>query len=420
MYNDFQSTMHPIEGLSMPSVEEFELSNGLRLYAIGNTPQPVIKLEVVFMAGRPYEDHKLISTACAALLREGTFTMNSARLSESIDQFGASISCPFSFDAITIQLYTLRKHLTKVLPLLIDIIEQPTFPEEELALFKKRAKEKLALDLAQNEIRAYRSATELFFGPDHPYGYNSSIALFDEIAREHIVQHHQRLFTTANAFCMLAGNIDSKVIRTIDTYLSKWQRKERPPTVSPPTNYPKPKQLKLPGNRHQAAIRLGRPIFSRQHPDFAGLFVLNTVLGGYFGSRLMRNLRERKGYTYGIESSLETMRFGGYLSISLETEQKLVFHCLQEIQTEINLLQSQLVDLDELQMVKNYLAGYLLSLSDGPLAIAEVVRGNLVRSMPVDHALTLLDDIHKVTPTQLQELAHKYLSFEGFSQVVVF
>ena len=413
-------SIHPISDLPVPEVQSDRLSNNLPVYSILGGGQEVIKVELVFLAGRPYEKQKLMASACAALFREGTTNLSSAKLAEKIDFYGASISSSFTFDSIKLNLYCLSRYLPQLLPYLDEIVSSAEFPTAELEIFKERTKQRLSLDLAQNEVLAYRQATELYFGMDHPYGYNSSPQLYDAIDRDGIVEHYQRLISPQNAFCLVAGQPKSDYLELLDQFLGHWRRPHVATKMEKVDSSPNATSVTLKGNRSQTAIRIGRRLFGRSHPDFAGMFVLNTVIGGYFGSRLMRNLREDRGLTYGVESALETMRFDGYFSISLETENRLAQAAIDEIHSEIYKLQTELIGQQELQMVKNYLAGYLLSLMDGPFQMIEIVRSNLIRQNDQDFLAHLLPKIHQASPQMLKELAIRYLKIEDLTQVVVY
>jgi predicted Zn-dependent peptidase len=169
----------------------------------------------------------------------------------------------------------------------------------------------------------------------------------------------------------------------------------------------------------QSAIRIGRPLFNRNNPDWPAMFLLNTVLGGYFGSRLMKNLREKRGLTYGVHSSVESLKYHGYLSISLETEKKNVKKALKQIYREIDILRQETVPEAELQMVKNYTGGYLLSMMDGPLQILEVLKNNLSEDSPVNFTAQLLQRLAKISGPEIRNTAQRYLQIDDLYEVVI-
>jgi Predicted Zn-dependent peptidases len=168
----------------------------------------------------------------------------------------------------------------------------------------------------------------------------------------------------------------------------------------------------------QSAVRFGLPIVDRSHPDYAKLRVLNTLLGGYFGSRLMTNIREEKGYTYGIGSSITTLKHSSYLSIATQTATKYTEPLIKEVFYEIDRLKKELVEDDELDMMRGYLMGEMARLFDGLFSIADAHQSLIVNHMTTEYFFRMIDAIQTVTAEELQDLARKYLIEENFYIVV--
>ena len=169
----------------------------------------------------------------------------------------------------------------------------------------------------------------------------------------------------------------------------------------------------------QAAIRFGKEVVTRKHEDFAGLFFINTLLGGYFGSRLMKNIREEKGLTYGISSSLDTLVQSSILTISTESSIENKDVVLQEIKKEMDLLQNTLISVDECEMVRNYSMGNLMMQLDGPFRSMDVVKTIFLENLSKDHFDAFVDTIKTITPVDIQKLSQKYLSWDSFHQTIV-
>ncbi len=409
----------PVTSIDFPEVRQLFLSNGMPVYLLIGGSHPVVKMEVVFDAGRPHETKRLVATTCAAMLREGTTQLKAHDIASTIDHLGASLSSPFSFDVIRLQLHCLTKHVHEALPIWSQVAIDPTFPEDELALYKQRTVQRLAVDLSHNDVLAYRKATELFFGSAHPYGYNSTAAGYQEVARADLLAHHQRLLNPQNASIFVAGQPPADMVTLLEDNFGAWQGKGSRSEPSLSVEADPSKWLEEDRGKQQSAIRVGRRLFRRSHPDFPAMLVLNTLLGGYFGSRLMRNVREQKGLTYGIESSMELMKYDGYFSISLETDRVNVKPVLREIDREIIRLQEELVTPDELNMVKNYLSGYVVSLMDGPLRTIQLVISHVHKGLPVDSAIQTLEGIKRTTAERVQQLAIKYLQTDALTRVII-
>ncbi|NND31926.1 MAG: insulinase family protein [Saprospiraceae bacterium] len=411
--------IYQIDQIHFPLPETILLSNGIPVYLIEGGSQDVCKIDFMFDAGRPYEHKRLTATTLAGIIKEGTKTRSAHLIAEETDHCGASISSPFSFDHIHLQLVCLTKHVLTLLPILIDIAREPVFEESELQLFKKRTLQRLAVDLSHNDVVCYRKATELYFGPEHPYGYNSSQTAYLDVQREDLIQHHTAFFGPQNAKIFVAGRLPHDLVSHIEMLTSDWPSG----IVAGMPVFPDPVQgsgvVVDDLNKAQSALRIGRPLFNRNHPDWPGVFLLNTILGGYFGSRLMKNIREKKGLTYGVQSTLESLKFHGYLSISLETERQQVGKVIREIFKEIDILQQSRIPDAELQMAKNYTGGYLLSLMDGPLQILEVLKNNIAEDSPINFTEQLLKKLSDTTADTVMALAQRYLNKEDLYQVII-
>ncbi len=411
--------IHSITKIDIPDPEVQMLPNGMTLYSIRGGDQPVSKIDFVFNAGRPYETKRLASTALASIIKEGTRNRSASEIAECIDRHGASISAPYSFDHINLRLVCLTKHLNVLLPLLTEIISAPSFSDGELNLFKRRIIQKLALDLSQNEVVAYRLATEQYFGSEHPYGYNSTKEAYLDLSLADIEEHYQRCISPQTGYIIAAGELPDNLAQILGQLLIGWGYTAPQPPASLSDKFPTSSFIEKEMQKAQTAVRLGCKMFSRRHPDWPVFFVLNTILGGYFGSRLMKNLREERGLTYGVSSAIESFRYDGYFSINLETERHLVSDAIAQIEMEIRKLHNELVPEEELKMVQNYISGYFLSMMDGPLQMQEVLRSNLAEDQPMQFTADLYNKIKATTSHDLQLMARKYLQLSNLSTVII-
>ncbi|MCB0667804.1 MAG: insulinase family protein [Saprospiraceae bacterium] len=418
---DQRPPLFQVAQINFPTPDISLLANGLKVYMIEGGSQEVCKLDFMFLAGRPFEHKRLTAATMAGVLKEGSEKYTAATIADMVDQAGATMSSPFSFDHISLQLSCLNKYVEELLPLMIDVLRRPAFDKHEISLFKKRTERRLAVDLSNNEVIAYRKATEQYFGPQHPYGYNSEITLYRDVNRDDLKLHHEHYFRPNHAILFMAGRIPPALVDKINTMVESWE--EGQPSkhpIMPEIAVPVANRIEEDMGKSQTAIRVGRRLFNRNHPDWPAIFVMNTVLGGYFGSRLMKHLREQKGLTYGVHSTVESLRYDGYLSISLETERKYARRALKGIYQEIEILQNELVPVNELQMVKNYLGGYLLSLMDGPLQTLEVLKNNLAEESPFDFTTSLLKQIASIRADDIRQMAQKYLAKDLLSEVIIY
>ncbi len=409
-----------VERISSPEVEVRHLQNGVRLYALQGITQPIVKVDVVVEAGRPFEEHLLAASGLSGILREGAGQWSSAEIAETVDQVGASLSSIMGFDHLQLQMVCLTRHADELMPVLEAVVKHPRLPAEELNLFAKRMQRKLLVDLMSNDVVAYRKATELYFGSLHPYGYNSTPELYEQLTTERLRAHHDRLFGPQNTVVFVSGQWTDGFLSQISEVWGSWQHHADVAVPRFPTTYPEPSLLEINSTKTQSAIRIGRRLFNRVHPDWPAMFVVSTVLAGYFGSRLMKVLREDKGLTYGVQSSLESLKFDGYLSISLETEKRNTKKVLKLIASELALLREKHIGPAELQMVKNYLAGYLLSQMDGPLATMDLVKTDAVETNVPTFTSSLLEQLANLDGEALRLCAERYLQPEMLSTVIVY
>lgn len=409
--------------LKLDHIQEYVFNENINGFLIKKGKHPILKLEILFPAGRTFESKKVVAKACASLMKDGTKNYTSHQIAEKFDYYGASLHVPEQTDHISVIFYSLKPYFSALIPIVKEILRLATFPEEELNIYKKNQIEKLALDTSKNEIVAYREFTSLLYGQDHPYGYNTSKDLIEALERQDLVDHYQRHFISNGAKVILSGDIDDEIISIVSGLLA-----DIPPNSSMATPYLFPEKFEnhageifqIKGKqKNQAAIKLGGRTIQRNHTDFPGLYILNTILGGYFGSRLNLNLREDKGYTYGVYSSLDAHKYSAYFMTSVECSPKNVQKCLGLISDEIKKLQDEPIPIPELQMVKNYLNGYLLAAMDGPLNTSDLVKSIVADDLPLTFFDTLVNKIQTIEAGELQSLAQNYLKMEYWTTVIV-
>lgn len=412
--------IQPLQALHLPDIPSFRLDNGIEVFLVNQGTQEVIKLEMLFEAGRPYEHKPLVNRVTASIMREGSHNYPSGQIAEYLDFYGTSLKTSVDMDCPGLVLYTLNKHLAKVLPLFCDLILQPAFLEKEMQQFIDRQCQRMDVELSKPEVQAYRSITEELFGKTHPYGYNSTAELYRDLSRQDLIRHYDRCYLPSTTKIILSGCVGEREIALIREAFSGWQVKTQAPKPKIPAVEANPSRILIdaPGAA-QTAYRLGVNLVERGHPDYPVLYLANTLLGGYFGSRLMTNIREDKGYTYNIYSSLDGMRFGGSWLISSEVGNEFSWETQQEVLAEINRLHQELVPTEELNMLKNYLQGVFLGMLDGPFNIARVVKQLLLANLPLSSFDQWVSQVQEINPQELQSLFQAYLKPEQITEVWV-
>ena len=414
-----QPKIFEVREIPLPPADVRYLDNGIPVHIINTGKIDAVKLELIFTVGRPHEHKPTVARATAALLKEGSLYKSSAEVAEHFDFYGGSLSTPYSLDYSSLIMYSLTKHIDKLLPVFAELIHYPAFSEKELSTYVENNINDLKVELSKNDVLAYRKLTESIFGMKHPYGYNSNPRAFRALTRADLQQHFETYFHAGNAVIVVSGSIPPGLFQEINKYLGTLRKGERASGFHSVVPRKKAGHVFIPKkDTHQTAIALGRRLFSRTHPDYPGMFVLNTILGGYFGSRLMDNIREEKGYTYNIYSSVEHLMYDGFFYISTEVGNDFAEKVISEIGREMEKLQQEDVGRAEMKMVRNYILGNLLNLVDGPFNIADLYKTYIVENIDIGEFDRFVQAILDIQPPKLRELAQKYLGQGDMWQVV--
>lgn len=404
----------------LPEFVPIILDNGARFYPINRGSIPALKLELTFPAGRIFEEKKGISTATLQLIKGGTKNKSATKLAEGFDFWGSSINFDFYIDTVGIKVYALEKYLPKVLPLVVELLTVPSFPLTEIKLYKRQQKEKLKSDESRGDVLAYRAFTENLYGSEHPYGYNSTEELIESITQKDLADHFKRCYNMSDCNIFLAGNFQSAtadlVMKTLGDIPSLTDLNPHFKGSSRTKPYKKVQILRP--EAVQTSIRLGRAMFTRNHPDYVPMFVLNAILGGYYGSRLMQHLREKKGLTYHIYSSLDTFMLDGYFLISTEVDNERTNVALKAVYAEIESLRTKKVPYKELDSIKNYLTGNFLNYFENAFSYSELVRMLSIEGGAITFN-DLVSGVSEVSPDQILKVAQKYFKEKDLTEVQV-
>ncbi len=410
-----------VEKIEMIRATEKRLRNNIPVYSINAGTQELIKVEFLFGAGMYQQKMPLQGSTVNAMLEEGTSKMNAAQIADAVDYYGAFLEVGVSQDNASVVLYTLNKHLKSTISVVEDVIKNAIFPEDELSTHLINKKQKFHVNNQKVATLARKRFTELIFGSKHPYGINVQESDFEVINKNHLIDFYKSFYGSNNCKIILAGKIDEDVFSLLDEHFggTDWTGENVPKsnTIKIVSN-PDREQLIYKEDALQSAIRIGKVLFNKTHPDFQALQILNTVFGGYFGSRLMSNIREDKGYTYGIGSGIASLQHSGYFFISTEVGVDVCKNAINEIYIEMENLRKELIPEDELQLVKNYLLGTFLRSVDGPFAMAERFKGILEYNLSYDYFDKYIATIKGVSASQLRDLANTYFDKESMIELV--
>ena len=406
---------------ALPPARRWTLGNGLRVVAIEISQAPILAVEMIWRAGRPYESQPLVADATNALLVEGSRSYGASELEHLFEQYGTSLRLPEHPDTANLAMATLTRHADRLLPVMAEVIAEPAFTERDFRRYRKRSRQQLREDLRDPDTLAYRTLNEAAFGPENPYGYGGTKEEYERLSTGLISDHHRQYYGAANGTLRVVGQLTPAVLRTLEETFGQLPAGPAVPTPAYRAAPAAPTLLQIHRPRaQQTMIRRGRRGFRITDPDYPGICVLETILGGYYGSRLMRNIREEKGYTYGIDTDLDTYRFDGTFGISADVANKNVTVVRQEIINEMDKLRQGLVPAAELDMVRAYLIGGLVMDLDGPLAVSSRHRSAIIKEYdPVAHLRRLDETVRSITAPELRDLAQRYLRPELDWEVIV-
>ena len=405
--------------IDVPAAVCHHVANGTKIYAINCPEYEVVRLSFVFHAGTITQRHPFTASATANMLAEGTANLSSQQVAERLDYFGSYFDINIDRDYSYITFCSLSKFFMQTAEVIEQVILHPTFPAEEVATYAAKRKQQLAIERRKVETIAREKFANAIFGKSHPYGISYSEDAYDSLSREHIEEHYRRCYTAEECIVVCSGNISPEVLARIESIAVQL------PTSNHTQKIAIPPYDTCHNIRHQhdgavqSSIRMGRLLFPRTHEDFIPMQVLSTVLGGYFGSRLMQNLREQHGYTYGAFCAMVNFQHTGYLALATQTGKEVTEDALRQIAFEIECLQNDKISEQELALVKNIMAGELMRILDGPFGIADVTTENILCGFDNSHIQEHLQRIRATTPEELRDLAQRYLAAEDLVTVVV-
>lgn len=409
--------------IKLKPYEKFSLDNGIPVYVIKSEEQDTLQLELIFPAGSWYESESLEALATNFLMKNGTSKRTALEINEAIDYHGAYLNRNAYHENATFTLHCLTKHTEVLLPVLQDVILDPVFPEEELQLYKQNQKQKLAVNLQKCDFVANRFIDKYLFGEFHPYGRVSSMMAYDALQTETLRAFYQKHYTYNNCRIFVAGNMPANMLALLNQYFgsTRWNGETNLLRPELPVQPAEEKKFRIFNDENgvQGAIRIARPFPNRYHPDFPKMLVLNTILGGYFGSRLMSNIREEKGYTYGIYSQLYNFRQVSALNIQTEAGRDVCEATIEEVYNELRRLQNEPVPQEELDLVRNYMIGSILGDLDGAFQLIQRWKNLILNDLDENYFYNNIQTIKNITADELQQLARQYLTPGDFYELVV-
>jgi predicted Zn-dependent peptidase len=401
-----------VDHISFVKPHIFDVTPHVKMLWMKEVPNETVRLDLFFDAGIT-RANKSIPAIVHSLLLSGTHELSSVEIHEKIDSLGGFLDTDISFETAVVSIYCLREHIRQISNIVADAIQGLAFRETEVEDVLRSMRQQYAVNQQKVKYVAQQQFRKHLFASNPDYATISEESDYDEgnvsaykkFWKEHYLQGLTRI--------TLVGDLEQDEVDALIDLFGKWAVDGKVQHAgdfsfhAERIGFPKDEAV-------QCAVRMGRFLFPKSHPDYIDFQVLNTILGDYFGSRLMSNIREDKGYTYGIGSGVMDMNKTGYFVIVTEVGKEVLDKTLHEIKFELERLQNEPVPEDELDLVKNYMLGQLLKSADGPYAMLDMYNGVDMYDLNLDFYDRAIRQIKEITPARIRELAQQYLNFEDF------
>lgn len=421
--------MHTIDRTTPPAYKQVEkieyikanrksLSNGTPLYTINTGKEDFVKLDVVFNAGSRYQKAPLIARFTNAMLAEGTKSMGSEAISERLDYFGAYLEHSTSADFAELTLITPNKYFRETLAIFREVLQEPAFPAREFEIMMRNEKQSYLVRSQRVDFICRKGfVKELLNG--HPYGQFAELEDYENLQLKELESFYKTYYQASNSKIIISGKVKNEHTNLLDKQLGQQRSTSisRQPMPELKQNQPAKQYIEKP-DAVQSSLRIGKVMFNKLHPDYQYMQLLTTLLGGYFGSRLMTNVREEKGYTYGIFSMVNPLQLGGYFVIKADVGKDVDRLAANEIYKEIRRLREEPVSEEEINLVTNYFRGQLMRLFDGVFSLPASLRGLIDYGLDYDYYDRYFTTLNSFNAEKVQELANKYLQEDSLIEII--
>ncbi len=408
--------------LQLKKCDQYTLDNGVPVYSIDAGTQDVLMIEWVFYAGNWYEQKNIVAATTNFMLKNGTHSKTAFGINEYFEFHGAYLNRSCYNETATITLHCLNKNVKELLSVVAELITESIFPEEELDTYRQNQKQRLVVNLQKCDFIANRLIDEYIYGINHPYGKYTSTLDYDSLNRDELVSFYNQFYKEGKCTIFTAGKIPADLATELNNVFGHLPIQQRSiPNIQYHLHPAEEKKFHIINDVGgvQGAIRIARPFPNRHHPDFQKVQILNNIYGGFFGSRLMTNIREDKGYTYGIHSYLQNHIHESAWMISTEAGRDVCKPTIEEIYKEMDILKSEIIDEEELSLVRNYMIGSVLGELDGPFQLIARWKNYVLNGITDKYFYESVELIKTTGAEELQELAKKYLNPDEFYELTV-
>ena len=407
---DIEPQLAPLSEPYILPYEQFKLKNGILVTFINDPSQEVFKIDISFEAGVYYQSQPLIASTTISMLNEGTEHHNSEEIADLYDFYGAYIDFNCGLNKSEISMISLCKYAKETISMMAELIKESIIPEKELDIFLTNKRQEFLVNKEKTSYMARKKFAEVFFGQSHPYANPLNDSDYLKINADLIREFYHNHINAQSCQITLCGNINKEILHIVTSEFEQLENRHND-NISPFIPFSPQASGRYhvtKSNAMQTSIRIGKEGVRLMEEEYAGYMLLNTVLGGYFGSRLISNIREEKGYTYSINSFNISMPQGSYWCIAADVNNDYKEETIEETIKEIERLKNERIGNEELELVKNFLHGDLLRELDGVFAQSDALKHKLNYNTDNTLYLNLIRKIKACTPEELQTLANKY------------
>ncbi len=412
----------PLSDIHVTYPESQRLKNGIPLHVIRAGMEDVVRFDLLIGAGQWHQTQALQAMFTNRMLREGTSSLTSQQIAEKLDYYGAMMELSSSVNCGFITLYSLNKYFPQTIELVADMLMNPTFPEKEMEVVVEVNKQRFLINSTRVEMMGRKRLNRALFGEAHPLGRYAEVEDYDRLSPEVLKSFYHQHYHSGNCSIYLSGKITPEIIQSVERALgdAPWGEVSQASSFQPITPQPEVGKRFFVEKEDalQSSIKLGGFVMDRLHPDFLKARVMVTLFGGYFGSRLMSNIREDKGYTYGIGAGIVTYPGVSVLAISTEAANEYAEAVITEVYKEMDLLCNDRVPQTELDMVKNYMLGDWCRSYEGPFSLSDAWIYVETGGLDKEFFVRSIDAIQSITCEEVQALAQKYLCKENLIEVI--
>lgn len=407
--------IHNFGTLTLPEVDRTVLSNGITIHTISGGENDVNRLTITLPGGEAESPKAGLCSLATSMLLEGTLYHTGEEIANILEYNGAWINTSSSTHHSSITLYSLNNRLPAIIDLLVELVDHSCFPDDALNMIKKRRISKIEIDREKVTYHSGAAIRRMIYGEDHPLAQAETPKTIAEITADELKHFHHSRLDTNNVHIFLAGKITPEIMALITTSFSKVHSEQKfnlSPLSFPTISSPQKEVISRPGSL-QSAINMAIPSVGRSNPDFVPLRAAVTAFGGYFGSRLMLNIREDKGLTYGISSYLLGYKNKSFIYIATQTDCSKTPIVIEEIYNEIERLKNPATYTeDEIIRLSQFQLSNLASVLDSPFSVMDLYQTGIIADTTPDYFDRQQKLAHNLTPELLADMANKYFDTE--------